>query len=157
MNFKYRVLILLGPNLNFTGKREISVYGEESYESINRKTIIHAEHLGLDCEIFQSNYEGELIDKIQNFHENFDAMIINAGALSHYSIALRDAIASVDLLSIEVHMSNIYSRETFRQHSVLAGVCKAQIVGFGSESYVIALDALKRFLRGDEVGHTENL
>ena len=149
MEFKLRVLILLGPNLNFTGKREKEIYGTESFESINNRTIFYAEGLGFDCKVFQSNFEGDLIEKLQSSNEKFNAVIINAGALSHYSIALRDAIASVEAPVIEVHMSNIYAREHFRQNSVLAGVCKAQIVGFGSESYIIALEALKKYLRSD--------
>ena len=138
-----KVLVLLGPNLNMVGVREKNVYGNESYESINEQILSYAKENGFETEIYQSNHEGDLIDKIHSAKDNFDAVIINAGALTHYSYALRDAIASVNIPFVEVHMSNIHSREEFRHKSVIAPVCKGQIAGFGKHSYLLAIDALK--------------
>lgn len=137
-----KVLVLLGPNLNMIGSRETTVYGEETAARIEKQIMSKATSKGLLCEIFQSNWEGALIDKIQKADKNFDAIILNAGALTHYSIALRDAIASVNIPCIEVHMSNIYSRERYRRKSVISEVCAGQIVGFGKNVYFLALDAL---------------
>lgn len=137
-----KVLVLLGPNLNMIGSRETDIYGEETADSIERQIMSKATSKGLLCEIFQSNWEGSLIDKIQESNKNFDAIILNAGALAHYSIALRDAISSVDVPCIEVHMSNIYAREKYRRKSVISEVCAGQIVGFGKNVYFLALDAI---------------
>lgn len=137
------VLVLLGPNLNLVGIREKSIYGVETAESIKLQIIDYADKANLDVEIFQSNWEGALIDKIHESRGKFEGVIINAGALTHYSYALRDAIASVRIPFVEVHMSNIYSRESFRHKSVLADVCAGQIAGFGKTSYFLALDAIK--------------
>lgn len=138
-----KVLVLLGPNLNMVGVREKTVYGNESSESINEQILSYAKENGFETEIYQSNHEGDLIDKIHSAKDSFDAVIINAGALTHYSYALRDAIASVNIPFVEVHMSNIHSREEFRHKSVIAPVCKGQIAGFGKHSYFLAIDALK--------------
>lgn len=138
-----KVLVLLGPNLNMVGVREKTVYGNESSESINEQILSYAKENGFETEIYQSNHEGDLIDKIHSAKDSFDAVIINAGALTHYSYALRDAIASVNIPFVEVHMSNIHSREEFRHESVIAPVCKGQIAGFGKHSYFLAIDALK--------------
>ncbi len=140
-----KVLVLLGPNLNLVGVREKSIYGTETAESINADIRRAAEEKGYECEIFQSNYEGALIDKIHEARGTADAIILNAGALTHYSYALRDAIAAVRLPCVEVHMSNIHAREAFRHQSVIAAVCVGQIAGFGKTSYLLALDALKDF------------
>lgn len=137
-----KVLVLLGPNLNMIGSRETDIYGEETAVSIERQIMSKATSKGLLCEIFQSNWEGALIDKIQESNKNFDAIILNAGALAHYSIALRDAIASVDVPCVEVHMSNIYARENYRRKSIISEVCAGQIVGFGKNVYFLALDAI---------------
>lgn len=141
-----KILVLFGPNLNMVGIREKGVYGTESAESINGQIVSRAEELGFSCEIFQSNWEGALIDKIHEAPGHFDGVILNAGALSHYSYALRDAVASVQIPFIEVHMSNIYAREEFRHHSVLSAVCIGQICGFGKNVYFLALEALKNLL-----------
>lgn len=138
-----KVLVLLGPNLNLIGVREKGVYGDETAESINRQIQEQADGLGYECDVFQSNHEGNLIDQIHAARGKYDGVIINAGALTHYSYALRDAIASVRIPFIEVHMSNIYAREEFRHKSVLAGVCAGQIAGFGKNSYFLALRALR--------------
>lgn len=137
------VLVLLGPNLNLVGIREKSIYGVETSESIKLQIIDYADKANLYVEVFQSNWEGALIDKIHESRGKFEGVIINAGALTHYSYALRDAIASVRIPFVEVHMSNIYSRESFRHKSVLADVCAGQISGFGKTSYFLALDAIK--------------
>lgn len=138
-----KILVLLGPNLNLVGIREKGIYGTETAESINRDIISRASDDGFDCDIFQSNHEGDLIDKVHESREKYDGVIINAGALTHYSYALRDAIASVNVPFVEVHMSNIHSREEFRHKSVVAPVCRGQICGFGKNSYLLAIKALK--------------
>lgn len=137
-----KILVLLGPNLNMVGIREKGVYGDETAESINLQIEECAKSLGYDCDIYQSNHEGDLIDKIHSARSNYNGVVINAGALTHYSYALRDAIASVRIPFIEVHMSNIYSREEFRHKSVISAVCAGQIAGFGKNSYFLALRAL---------------
>lgn len=137
-----KILILLGPNLNMVGVRERDIYGTESASDINAQIVLKAKEKGLECEIYQSNWEGDLIDKIQESVENFDGIILNAGALAHYSIALRDAIASVPVPCVEVHMSNIYAREGYRRKSVIAEVCAGQISGFGKNGYFLAMDAI---------------
>jgi 3-dehydroquinate dehydratase-2 len=138
-----KVLVLLGPNLNMVGIREKGIYGDESTENINMQIMDCAKRLGYDCDIYQSNHEGDLIDRIHSAREHYNGVVINAGALTHYSYALRDAIASVCIPFIEVHMSNIYAREEFRHKSVISAVCAGQIAGFGKNSYFLALMALK--------------
>lgn len=138
-----KILVLLGPNLNLVGVREKGVYGDETAESINLQIIEHAKQLNFDCDIFQSNHEGDLIDRIHAARNVYNGVVINAGALTHYSFALRDAIASVRIPFVEVHMSNIYAREEFRHHSVISAVCAGQIAGFGKNSYFLALSALQ--------------
>lgn len=138
-----KVLVLLGPNLNMVGVREKGVYGTETAEDISTQTIKYAENNGFNADVYQSNHEGDLIDKIHFAKDNYDGVVINAGALTHYSYALRDAIACVDIPFVEVHMSNIHAREEFRHTSVIAPVCKGQIAGFGKQSYFLAIEALK--------------
>ena len=139
-----KVLFLLGPNLNMVGLREKNIYGSETAESINRDVIEWAKKLDMELETFQSNSEGEIISKIHESLGKNDAIILNAGAYTHYSYAIRDAIACVPSVPvIEVHMSNIHSREEFRHTSVIAPVCRGQISGFGKYSYKLALCALK--------------
>ena len=141
-----KILVLLGPNLNMVGRREIAVYGDETAEEINVQIKEKARQIGVECEIFQSNWEGALIDKIHESTCGVDGIIINAGALTHYSIALRDALATASAPCIEVHMSNIYAREEFRKNSVLADVCIGQICGFGKNSYLLALEAMRNLI-----------
>lgn len=143
---KKNILIILGPNLNLTGLKEKSIYGEETAESIKSQIISLGEELGLDCEVFQSNWEGALIDKIHEGRDIYEGVIINAGALSHYSYALRDAISFCRTPFIEVHMTNIFSREGFRKHSVISEVCAGHISGFGKNSYFLALRAIKELV-----------
>ncbi len=138
-----RVLVLLGPNLNMVGVREKGVYGDETAESIHLQIIENAKKLDYDCDIFQSNHEGDLIDKIHGARGTYQGVVINAGALTHYSYALRDAIACVRIPFVETHMSNIYAREDFRHKSVISEVCAGQISGFGKNSYFLALAALR--------------
>ncbi len=140
---KKKVLVLLGPNLNMIGVREKGVYGDETAESIHLQIIENAKKLDYDCDIFQSNHEGDLIDKIHSARGTYQGVVINAGALTHYSYALRDAIACVRIPFVETHMSNIYAREDFRHKSVISEVCAGQISGFGKNSYFLALAALR--------------
>ncbi|MGL5278071.1 MAG: type II 3-dehydroquinate dehydratase [Cetobacterium sp.] len=136
------VLIINGPNLNFLGKREPKIYGNETLELINNKIKEFAMDHGVEVEFFQSNHEGCIIDKIQESYENVDYLIINPGALTHYGIGIRDAILSTNLKTIEVHLSNVYSREEFRHKSVISDICIGKITGFGSEGYKMALQYL---------------
>jgi len=132
-----KILIINGANLNMLGKREPEIYGDDTLENINKEIKAQAESLGIDANFFQSNIEGAIINCI---HESkCDGIILNAGAFTHYSYAIRDAISSVDTPVVEVHLSNIYAREEFRHNSVLAGVCAGQISGFGKYSYILAL------------------
>ena len=143
MNGTYRILVLNGPNLNLTGTREPSVYGTTTLEDINATLSEAASALGIETEFFQSNHEGVLIDCIHEARTRFDGIIFNASAFTHYSYAIRDAIAAVSPLRVvEVHMSNIHAREEFRHTSVIAPVCVGQIAGFGNRSYILALDYL---------------
>lgn len=141
-----KVLVILGPNLNMVGVREKGVYGTETAESINQQILEKAKSLDFECDIFQSNHEGDLIDKIHSALGVYGGVVINAGALTHYSYALRDAIASVNIPFVEVHMSNIHKREEFRHHSVIAPVCVGQIAGFGKLVYFLGLEALKELM-----------
>ena len=138
-----KILVLLGPNLNLVGIREKGIYGTETAEDINNEIISYAKEKGYECDVLQSNHEGVLIDTIHASRGVYDAVILNAGALTHYSYALRDAIAGVNIPFVEVHMSNIHAREEFRHKSVIAPVCKGQICGFGKTSYILAIEALK--------------
>ena len=141
-----RVIIIHGPNINLLGVRETAIYGKESFSSVNEQIARVAQELNLICAIFQSNHEGEIVDTIQQAAGEFDGIIINAGAYSHYSYAIRDAIASVKTPCIEVHCSNVYNREEFRKNLVIAPVCAGQIAGFGKYSYLLALSAMKELI-----------
>lgn len=135
-----RIIIINGPNLNLLGKREPDIYGSMSFEDFfaDIKDVYSSE---IQLSSFQSNVEGELIDKIQEVGFKYDGIILNAGGYTHTSVALRDAVAAVKTPVIEVHISNPYSREEFRHTSLLSGVCKGIIAGFGLESYALALDS----------------
>jgi 3-dehydroquinate dehydratase-2 len=137
-----RVLVLHGPNLNLLGTREPAVYGRTSLARLDREIQRHATGRGAEAVCRQSNHEGQLIDWMQGAaREGFAAIVINPGALTHYSLALRDAVAAVSVPVIEVHLSNIHGREEFRRHSVIAAVARGQIAGFGPASYLLGVDA----------------
>ena len=141
-----QVLVLHGPNLNWLGKREPAIYGSATLADLNRVLTDDAAELGLELRIFQNNSEGALIDRIQAEAGWAEAILINPGAYTHYSYALRDALAGMDLPVVEVHLSNIYTREEFRHHSVIAPVARGQIAGFGFESYRLGLRAIRDLL-----------
>lgn len=142
-----RVLVLHGPNLNLLGEREIAIYGTKSLESIDSKLKEMAKRADVAIEVFQSNHEGEIIDKIQSAKGNTDFIIINPGAFTHYSLAIRDAIASVEIPTIEVHLSNIYAREKFRNKSVISPVARGVICGLGEDGYYLALQQAISYMR----------
>ena len=142
-----KILVLHGPNLNMLGTRQPEIYGTITLAQINERLERTADDRESKVIIFQSNSEGELIDTIQKIGAECDGLIINPGALTHYSIALRDAIADLAKPTIEVHLSNIYAREPFRHQSVIAPVCRGQICGLGWRSYLLALEALVSILQ----------
>lgn len=137
-----KILVLNGPNINFLGIREKGIYGNQNYEALVEMIEKKAQELEVEVEIFQSNYEGALIDKIQENYQKADGIVINPGAYTHYSYALRDALASVEVPKIEVHISNVHKREEFRHVSVTAPVCTGQVVGLGFTGYLLAMEAL---------------
>ena len=143
-----KFLIINGVNLNLTGKREKSVYGQATLEEINAKIAAFAKANGDEIDFFQSNIEGGLVNKLHEAYlgKLYDGILLNAGAFTHYSYALRDAIAAIDIPVAEVHMSNVHAREEFRHNSVLSEVCKGVVCGFGAGSYIAALVGLKETL-----------
>ena len=145
-----KVLVLHGPNLNLLGTRELEIYGCTTLSDINRMMAERAQAAGVAIDFFQSNHEGALVDAIQEARGRYDFIIFNAAAYTHYSIALRDAIAAVQIPVIEVHISNIHKREKFRHTSVLAPVMLGQICGLGTDSYMAALEAVIRKLAAKE-------
>lgn len=134
-----KILVIHGPNLNLLGNRENYIYGEKTLDFINEQIKKTAEELGAEVEIYQSNHEGAIIDLIHQSMGEVNCTIINPGAFTHYSYAIRDAVAASKIPTIEVHLSNIHSREEFRSHSVVAPVCIGQISGFSYKSYLLAL------------------
>ncbi|BBM87222.1 type II 3-dehydroquinate dehydratase [Candidatus Uabimicrobium amorphum] len=143
----YKIYVVHGPNLNMLGVRETDVYGCLSLEEINGKITILAQELECKVSFFQSNHEGEMIDTIHDAANHYDGIIINPAAYTHTSVAIRDAIASITLPVVEVHLSNTHARESFRHHSYCAAVCIGRIEGFGAHSYLLALRGLCDFLQ----------
>lgn len=143
-----KILIINGPNINFLGIREKGIYGEVNYQDLCDMLKAKAETLDVDIDIFQDNGEGAIIDRIQAaYSDGTEGIIINPGAYTHYSIAIRDALASVQMPKLEVHISNVHTRETFRHTSVTAPVCNGQLVGLGIKGYLYALEAMKDILQ----------
>jgi len=138
-----KLLIVNGVNLNLTGLREKNVYGAETLEQINDEIRSFAKERGVETEFFQSNYEGDICSRLHNafLSGECDGIILNAGAFTHYSYAIRDAIAAITIPVIEVHMSNVHAREEFRHTSVISEVCKGTILGFGKKSYLLAVES----------------
>ena len=136
-----KVLVIHGPNLNLLGRREPDIYGRTSLEAINAMLESRAAELGLALEIMQTNHEGVMVDAIQAAEDSCGCIIINPAAFTHYSVAVRDALAAVSVPAIEVHLSNIQRREDFRRHSVTAAATTGQITGFGPQGYLLALQA----------------
>lgn len=142
-----KILVLHGPNLNLLGRREPEVYGSTMLDDINQSLELLGQSLQVQVSAFQSNHEGDLVDKIHQAWGQQDGILINPGAYTHTSVAIRDAIAGVALPTVEVHLSNVYKREAFRHHSYIAPVAIGQISGFGAESYRLGLQALVGHLR----------
>jgi len=149
-----RILILHGPNLNLLGEREPEIYGRLTLEEVNGRIREFAAERGAEVRIFQSNHEGTLIDLIHGHRRWAQGIVINPGALTHYSYALRDAIAAVGLPTVEVHLSDIHSREPFRRVSVIKDVCIAQVSGKGPESYLEGIEILLEVIGAEEAGQT---
>lgn len=143
-----KLLIINGPNLNMLGKREVDLYGELTYDELCQKISDFAKQHTVEVDFYQSNVEGEIINKIHSAEGIYDGIIINPGAYTHYSIAIYDALRSIQIPAIEVHLTNIYSREEFRRKSVIAPACVGQISGFGYYSYIMAIFYLKK---GEEI------
>ncbi|MBP3594849.1 MAG: type II 3-dehydroquinate dehydratase [Lachnospiraceae bacterium] len=143
-----KLLVINGPNLNFLGIREKGIYGSESYEGLVERLQEKAKQDGIELECFQNNGEGAIIDRIQKaYFDKTDGIIINPGAYAHYSIAIRDALASIEVPKIEVHISNVYKREEFRHKSVITPVCTGEILGLGLNGYFLAMDAMKELCK----------
>ena len=135
------ILFLNGPNLNLLGKREPNVYGAISLKEIEEQVRLRASRMGLQVDFRQSNSEGQLVSWVQEALGLFDVLVLNAAAYTHTSVALRDAIAAVNIPAVEIHLSNVYAREEFRHRSLIAPVCRGVICGFGAQSYLLALEA----------------
>lgn len=146
-NHRLSILVIHGPNLNLLGQREPGIYGSVTLSDINESLKHEAKSLDVKISTMQSNHEGDLVNGIQSALGNCQGLLINAGAYTHTSVAVRDAIAAVDLPTVEVHLSNIYRREPFRHHSYIAPVAIGQISGFGAQSYVLGLHALTHHIR----------
>ena len=145
-----KVLVINGPNINFVGIREKSIYGTRTYDDICRDLCAYAKEKGVSLEVWQSNHEGAIIDKIQSiYNSDTDAVIINPGAYTHYSYAIYDALLAVRVPAVEVHISDISRREAFRRTSVTAPACRGQIVGHGFRGYLEAMELLENIHKGD--------
>ena len=142
-----KVLIVNGPNINLIGSREKDVYGAMSYEELCEKLKSEAASLGQELTIFQSNHEGELVDRIQSARGAFDIIIINPGAYTHTSVAIRDALLAIDMPCIELHISNVHKREEFRKHSYISDIADGIIIGLGTEGYFLALKGVQTVIK----------
>ena len=145
-----KIIILNGPNLNLLGEREKNQYGTETLKDIEISCKKFAEKNQINTDFFQSNIEGELVEKIQQSRISYDGLIINAGGYTHTSVAIHDALKVLKIPIIELHISNIYNREDFRHKSLISKVAKGVICGFGAEGYIMALEAMKNFLKNNE-------
>ena len=145
-----KILIINGVNMNMLGLRETEKYGTMTLKDLEKELYAFSFELGIDIETFQSNLEGEIVEKIHQTKDNFDGIVINAGAYTHTSVAIRDAISAVNTPTVEVHMTNIYKREEFRHHSYIAPVCIGQISGFGINSYKLGLKAVVDYLNSND-------
>lgn len=144
-----KIFVINGVNMNMLGIREPEKYGSMTLKDLEKFLYAYSFELGVDIEMFQSNHEGEIVEKIHSSYKTADGIIINPGAYTHTSVAIRDAIAAVGIPTVEIHMTNIHSREDFRHKSLIAPVCIAQISGFGFESYKLGLNGLVDFLKND--------
>lgn len=144
-----RILVMHGPNLNMLGQREAAVYGDATLSDINASMLELGGELGVEIETFQSNHEGELVDKVQGAVGRVDGVVINPAAFTHTSIALRDAFLAVSIPFVEVHISNVYSREPFRHKSLLSDVAIGVVAGFGPLSYTMGLKGLLQYIKAD--------
>lgn len=142
-----KILLINGANLNMLGTREPEKYGSTTLKDIETSVINRGKELGAEVEAWQSNHEGEIVDKIQTAKGNYDGILINAGGYTHTSVVIRDAISAVQIPTVEIHMTNIHAREEFRHTSLLSGVCVAQVVGFKEQSYTLALEGLVNYLK----------
>lgn len=145
-----KILIINGVNMNMLGLRETEKYGTMTLKDLEKELYAFSFEIGIDIETFQSNFEGEIVEKIHQTKDNFDGIVINAGAYTHTSVAIRDAISAVNIPTVEVHMTNIYKREEFRHHSYIAPVCIGQISGFGINSYKLGLKAVVNYLNTND-------
>lgn len=145
-----KILIINGVNMNMLGIREPEKYGTTTLKDLEKDLYAYSFELGIDIETYQSNHEGEIVEKIQSAYENFDGIVINPAAYTHTSVAIRDAISAVNIPTVEIHMTNIQTREDFRQKSLIAPVCVAQICGFGTESYKLGLKGLVELLKDNK-------
>jgi 3-dehydroquinate dehydratase-2 len=143
-----RILVLHGPNLNLLGQREPDVYGRKTLAQIDADLAARAKELDVEIECFQSNHEGELVDRIQEAMGSAAGILINPAGFTHSSVALRDALSAVSLPVIEIHLSNVYAREAFRQHSYISPIAMGVISGLGGHGYLLALDAMAAHLQG---------
>ena len=146
-----KILVINGVNMNMLGVREPDKYGSKTLKDLEKDLYSFSFELGIDIETYQSNHEGEIVEKIHSAINNFDGIVINPGAYTHTSVAIRDAISAVRIPTVEIHITNIHSREEFRQKSLIAPVCLAQISGFGLEGYKLGLRGLTNFLKNREI------